>query len=325
MNKPTNKTLILGAGINNLVFPEGHFLCSWESFTKYFFNTVSPKNIPSTILMEETIRNISLGAVKSKKASRIEQDILFNIAENVKNSSQHQGKKNFDWILSNESITDIISLNFNLPFGIDNFVRGNEIEVKDQRIEFLNNCQFWKLKDESKSKIRFWFPHGNVSNPEQMVFGAHRYKSQTSYLSELFTSLKNEERNILSSAKKTQLKQEFLLKKLSNRDGFSWLAPFFYNELYFLGTSISADEWAMWSALTLRLRNFAKLENRKYEHPIFHMRSGTQNDTSYPHFIQPLYDPSMSYDDQWKKLEQDFRKEINTHCSQSKKNNKRPR
>ena len=275
--------------------------------------------------MEETIRSISLGNLKSKKASHIERNILRNIAENIKNASQHQRKYDFDWILSNDSITDVICLNFNLPFGLDDLVRGNEIKVKDQRIEFLNNCQFWKLKDESKSKIRFWFPHGNVSNPEQMVFGAYRYKSQTSYLSELFTSLKKEERNILSSTKKTQLKQEFLLKKLSNSDGFSWLAPFFYNELYFLGTSISADEWAMWSALTLRLRNFAKMENRKYEQPIFHMRSGNQNDTSYPQFIQPLYDPSMSYDDQWKKLEQDFRKEINAHRSQSKKNNKSPR
>ena len=99
----------------------------------------------------------------------------------------------------------------------------------------------------------------------------------------------------------------------------SWLIPFFYNDVYVLGSSLSMSEWDIWSALTLRNRNFAKKENRKYEHPIFHMRSGTQNDTSYPHFIQPLYDPSMSYDDQWKKLEQDFRKEINAHRSQSKK------
>lgn len=68
------------------------------------------------------------------------------------------------------------------------------------------------------------------------------------------------------------------------------------------------SEWDLWSALAFRRRNFAKLENRKYEHPIFHMRSGNQNDTSYPQFIQPLYDPSMSFDAQWKKLKEDFSK-----------------
>jgi hypothetical protein len=310
MKKITNKTLIIGSGINNLIFPSNHFLCSWDNFTRHFFNAKSNPYAPATLLMEDCIRKVAIGTAKSKKATVIEDVILRNIASAIKNENLSKDKSEFKWILENKSITDIICLNFNFPFGIDEFEIVNNVDVKLNQIETLNNCQYWRIKGDKNCKIRFWFPHGNILCPDRMVFGTFRYKSQTSYLGELFVKLKTSETNYFSDKdfKEKKINQKHLLDYQSKQKGFSWLSPFFYNELYFLGTSISPDEWAIWSAITLRFRNFSKKENRKYENSIYHMRSGKDAEKGYPHFIQPLYSPTLSYDEQWKMLEEDFSK-----------------
>lgn len=329
MNKPTNKTLILGAGINNLVFPSTHFLCNWENFTKHFFNAVSNDHSPATLLMEACIRQNELGMKRSKSATDIELLILQNIANEIDNESQFQCKHSFDWIFENKSVTDIICLNFNLPFGLkkEDFRLEKDFISSNKSRENFNNYQCWTAAKARNHEIRFWFPHGSLLNTKFIVFGAFKYMKQTAYIKNLFEKLKKRERNIMSVLNNDSIEynERINLNFNSTEEEMSWLIPFFYNEIYVLGSSLSMNEWDIWSALTLRVRNFARIENRKYEKPIFHMRSGNQNDSNYPQFIQPLYDPSMSYDDQWKKLEADFRKEIDNKASQSKKNNKSPR
>lgn len=329
MYKPTNKTIILGSGVNNLLFQAEHFFCTWNNFTKHFFNAVSHDHSPATLLMEACIRQNELGIKHSKSANDIELLILQNIANEIENESHVQCKQSFDWIFENKSVTDIICLNFNFPFGLEkeDFRPEKDFISSKKSRENFNNYQCWTAAKARNHEIRFWFPHGSILYPKFIVFGAFRYMKQTEYIKNLFEKLKKRERNIITEIAKDTIEYNERVNSNFNstEEEMSWLIPFFYNEVYVLGSSLSMNEWDIWSALTLRIRNFAKLENRKYEHPIFHMRRGTQNDTSYPTFIQPLYDPSMSYDDQWKKLEQDFRKEINTQRSQSKKNNKRPR
>jgi hypothetical protein len=311
MKKITNKTLIIGSGINNLMYPTNHFLCSWPNFTRHFFHSVSGDNSPATLLMEGCIRQNAIGNRNSRDAAEMEKIILENIALQIKSSEVCLEPNELDWILNFQGITDIICLNFNLPFGLtkDDLTTGNKSLNPKRERETYNNFQFWTSKKANNHKIRFWFPHGNILNPHFMVFGAFRYMKQNAYINHLFRNLKKRERLIFKNSiqkSESDLASNGMLENRLHETDISWLNPFFFNELYFLGTSISTDEWDLWSALTLRIRNFNKSENRKYEHPIFHMRSGGLKDTSYPQFIQPLYDTEMSFNEQWKKLKEDF-------------------
>ncbi len=210
----------------------------------------------------------------------------------------------FDWILTNKTVTDIICLNFNPPFNLkwSDFIHFKRPkEVLNNNREFRNNCEYYQLKNKFACTIRFWFPHGVSKSIESMVLGTHRYCIQTSVIAHLFSHLKQREVGLM----KRNESAPSLKSKILN-DPFSWIEPFIVNELYFLGCSLSNAEWDLWSALAFRRRNFAKLENRKYENPIFHMRSGCNQGSSYPQFIQPLYDPTLSYHEQWKKLKADF-------------------
>ncbi len=51
-----------------------------------------------------------------------------------------------------------------------------------------------------------------------------------------------------------------------------------------------------------------EIKNSKFEQAIYHMRYKSDKSVSYPDFIQPLFDTTMGYDDQWKMLEEDFSK-----------------
>ena len=263
--------------------------------------------------MEGCIRQNALGNRNSRDASEMEKIILENITEEIKSSPVCFKPNELDWILNCERITDIICLNFNLPFGLtkDDLIFGNKTLNSKKERERYNNFQFWTSSKARNHEIRFWFPHGSILNQHFMVFGAFRYMKQNAYVNHLFRNLKKRERLILKNSDQNSELDLGSIGMLDNKlheTDISWLNPFFYNELYFLGTSISTNEWDLWSALTLRIRNCNKSENRKYENPIFHMRHGCKQASSYPQFIQPLYDPSMSYSEQWDKLKDDFSK-----------------
>ena len=316
------KTLVVGAGLNARIYGNQCYLSSWGNFLEHFYLKTMSKNVPSSLAIEEKIRDLTLFSSEEHQALKWEKMILNEMKKEMSQNTKSICEDTFDWILKNPKISDIICLNFNPPFDLKwsdfHLLDKQKAVVKNKRA-FRNNCEYYKLNEKFKCNIRFWFPHGVAKSTATMVFGSHRYCGQTSVISRLFSHLKKRETEIIDGDNKKISLQSKILEH-----PFSWLDSFIFNELYFLGCSLSHAEWDLWSALAFRRRNFAKKENRKHEQPIFHMRSGNQHDTSYPRFIQPLYDPSMSYDDQWKKLEQDFRKEINTQRSQSKKNNKSP-
>ena len=303
------KTIVVGAGLNAHLYGPDHFLSSWGNFMRRFNMVSLADNTPASFAMETNIRYISNHSNNKNKASQIEDSILKEIKDVIEHDERSkESEKNVNWILQNHSVTDIICLNFNPPFHL----KWSELEMvendsneKLHHREFRNNCNYYVLRNrpDGVGNIRFWFPHGASKCMDTIVFGAHRYCSQTSVIPALFEKVKIEERK-----ESKEKKDESLLIKKRLSKPHSWLEPFLYNELYFLGCSLSHSEWDLWSAIAFRRRNFAKKENSKFEQAIYHMRSKSDKSASYPHFIQPLYSPTLSYDEQWKMLEEDFSK-----------------
>ena len=307
------KTLILGAGINNYEFDKMHYLCSWDGFSRKFFNAPSIKGTPATLIIENCIRNTELGSKIEYQASNIEKNILDNIAKEIDRAvkqDRYEGG-DYEWILKNKEITDIICLNFYPPFGLNfDILKRNYYDTKVRKSrEYKNNCLYWTLKDPQKSHIRFWFPHGSIYDSKNMILGAYRYMKQTSYVSNLFGQLKKREREIFNNINEADPKID-LLTPSKTETSYSWLIPFLYNELFFLGTRISTDEWAIWSAITLRVRNFTKKKNQKYEQPIYQMQYGNALNEVYPPFIKPLFHQNIPYENQWDMLKKEFEKNI---------------
>ena len=306
------KTLILGAGINNYEFDKMHYLCSWDGFFRKFFNATSIRGTPATLIVENCIRNTELGSKIEYQASNVEKNILDNIAKEIDRAIKEDRYKveDYEWILKNKEITDIISLNFYPPFGLTFDDLNCKLYSKEssRSREFKNNCLYWTLKDPQKSHIRFWFPHGCINDSENMILGAYRYMKQTAYISHLVKQLKKREREIFNNIKSEPAQKIDLLTPSKSETIYSWLIPFYYNELFFLGTSISTDEWAIWSAITLRIRNFTKKKNQKYELPIYQMQYGNDLNEIYTPFIKPLFHQTITYDNQWDMLKKEFEK-----------------
>jgi hypothetical protein len=301
-----SKTIVVGAGLNAHIYGAHSYLSSWNNFLEHFYLMSMNRDIPGSLSMEEKIRDISNFSEEARQAHEWEGKILKEMKSEMSQKTDAICDDSFEWILTDKTITDIICLNFNPPFNLkwsDLKHSKRPKEVVNNNREFRNNCEFYHLKNKLNCTIRFWFPHGVSKSIDSMVLGTHRYCAQTSVIADLFSQIKQREVGLM---KKNE--SAMSLKSKILRDPFSWLEPFIVNELYFLGCSLSHAEWDLWSALALRRRNFAKLENRKYENPIFHMRHGCKQASSYPQFIQPLYDPSMSYSEQWEKLKEGFSK-----------------
>ncbi len=305
------KTIIVGAGLNAHLYGPQHFLSSWGNFMSRFNMVSLADNIPASFAMENNIRHISNHSHDEKRASQIEDSILKEIKDVIEHDKlSKKSEKDLSWILKNHSVTDFICLNFNPPFDLkwselEMVENDNNDKLHDR--EFRNNCNYYVLRNrpDGVENIRFWFPHGVSKCIDTIVFGAHRYCNQTAVIPELFEKVKIEERK---EGKGNGDEGLFIEKRL--KKPHSWLEPFLYNELYFLGCSLSHAEWDLWSALAFRRRNFAKKENSKFEQAIYHMRYQSEKNASYPYFIQPLFDPTIGYEDQWKMLKCRFEKEI---------------
>jgi hypothetical protein len=82
----------------------------------------------------------------------------------------------------------------------------------------------------------------------------------------------------------------------------TWFSKIVQNPVLILGASMSDFEWAMWSAIVYKYRNFAKPTNKQYFYPIFQMMEVKSENQTKNTWIQPLF-TDMSYDKQWEQLE----------------------
>ena len=187
-------------------------------------------------------------------------------------------------------VSDVISLNFDeIPELLLNRTEGVSLS------KFKNDSSF---KKESKTSytylstryktvyfgknetIRFWHPHGIISNKKSIVLGLHRYAHMVE--------------NGL------RIRNHHLKAKRNNNQDNTWYDKLLNNPIIILGAGMSQSEWDLWFALTSRNRT----NGEKY--PIFQMRECECKNDAQLQWFEPLF-TGMTFDEQWKELEKLFK------------------
>jgi len=194
-------------------------------------------------------------------------------------------------IFNQKKVSDVISLNFD---EIPELLLGKQKEVKVGKFE--NDSSFSKSSKDSyaylssrfksfkigeKGTIRFWHPHGIISNNKSIVLGVHRY-----------SQMLNE---------KIRMRNHQLKEKRGNSSDTTWYNCLIDNPVIILGAGMSPTEWDMWFALTSKNRaNGTKTQ-------IFQMRECECKKDHRHEWFEPLF-RGMSFKEQWEELDKLFKK-----------------
>ena len=192
-------------------------------------------------------------------------------------------------IFNPKKVSDVISLNFD---EIPELLLAELKEVKAGKFDNFSSfsksskdsyaylsTRFKSFKFGEKDIIRFWHPHGIISNNKSIVLGVHRY-----------SHMLNE---------KIRIRNHHLKEKRERSLDSTWYNCLVDNPVIILGAGMSPTEWDMWFALTSRNRANGD------KHPIFQMRECECKNDAQHQWFQPLF-TGMDFKEQWEELEKLF-------------------
>jgi hypothetical protein len=193
-------------------------------------------------------------------------------------------------IFNPDKVSDVISLNF------DEIPEWLLVDQKSAKLKgFKNDSSFSQESNDSyaflstryksiefaKNKtIQFWYPHGSIDKSKSIILGLHRYAHMV--------------KNGL------KIRNHHMRAKRNNSKENTWYNRLLENPVLILGAGMSPTEWDIWFALTSRERANGKSQ------PIFQMRECECKKDAQHEWFQPLF-TGMTFDQQWKKLEELFK------------------
>ena len=297
-------TVILGSGFHREALGDHSILSDWKALLSKLGNSdyVSGNFILDfeKNVLTQTLKNIQ---DKSLQAHEVEKKELAILVDAI--------KKEQEWILNNSDrfsypelfktnrISDVISLNFDTvaekllkgPRKKTHFLNQSSFHIKTKSDKLSDsfitrNTSFEEVDNSNGGIVRFWHPHGTIDNSKHIVLGLSKYAKLVSSTLTIRDHYKAVENNG------------------SNRE-ITWFSQIYNNPVLILGASMSQMEWAMWTAIVHRCRNFAKSENKEYEYGIFQMQQDVDIKGKHNDWFEPLF-YNMSFKEQWEKLETIF-------------------
>ena len=284
-------TIILGSGFHQHFLGKDSILSSW----KLLLQKLSPETKLSGEYHLDFEKIIEAKKIPCEDSSKTEERLI-NCVKELLQKEQECILSDFKdcyptWLFNPKYVSDVISLNFDeIPELLLNRTEGVSLS------EFKNDSSFkkasktsyaflstrYKTLDFGKNEsIRFWHPHGIISNKKSIVLGLHCY----AHMVENGLRIRN---------------HNMKAKRNDNQDN-TWYDKLLDNPIIILGAGMSQSEWDLWLALTSRNRTNDK------KHPIFQMRECECKNDAQHQWFEPLF-TGMTFDEQWKKLEKLFKK-----------------
>lgn len=290
-NKNHRFTIILGSGFHRHFIGQDSILSSWELLLQ--------KLSPETKLTGEYHLDFEKIIETTKKPfedSRKTEQRLIKCVKELLKKEQEKIIENCSscyptWLFNPKYVSDVISLNFDeIPELLLNRTEGVSLS------EFKNDSSFKKVSKTSyvflstryktldfgkTESIRFWHPHGMISNKKSIVLGLHRYAHMVE--------------NGL------RIRNHHMKAKRNNNQDNTWYDKLLDNPIIILGAGMSQSEWDLWFAVTSRNRTNGDI------HPIFQMRECECKNDAQHQWFEPLF-TGIKFDQQWKELEKLFTK-----------------
>jgi hypothetical protein len=299
-NQPSKFVILLGSGFHINHTNEISCLNNWNLLLK----SVS-SNFESSGNYLLDFEKIILEQISNSTAQNQENLLLKNISSKIKDAEKSALDNNVNnypsFIFNPDYVSDVISLNFDTV--AENLCKillkaklkkRGYVKIADKlgKDALLHQTTKYKILEFPDGKtITFWYPHGSVLKPSGMILGARKYGQHINCVERLRKHSKAEAR--------------------INQKNDTWYDKLTHNPILILGASISRNEWDIWSSIVNRERNFFKKNNSAYRKPIFQMRSQLCkmefDDSTNKKWFEPLFDETLSYKDQWHKLETLFK------------------
>ena len=263
-NQAPKICLVIGAGIHRLLnkMPNGTSyeaavrLSSWNGLMDNV-NSEFSKKYPLPLVWELSVQDADeLEMGDSLPTHKKENKLLQALSQEIKSSediifaNQNLFKQYSPLIrvLNSGCVSDVISLNFDLIaerlFSNAPFTDANQNTILVSRMS-ANRI----LVGENNHSIRFWHPHGDRTNNEQLILGPWRYGQVLVEMNETRNTIKQDE------------KMDYdLFKQRVFASPNNWLELMMFRPLVFLGTGLDQADLTMWHALLIRQRNYAKAE-----------------------------------------------------------------
>lgn len=297
-NENIKFTVILGSGYHKEALGDYSILSNWKALLSKLSNSNNfSKNL--TLEFEKKIRTRT--SQNKKAASLIEKKELDHIASHIIYEQ--------NWILSQEDrfvypnvfnpkyVSDVISVNFDyiaeektkkwLNYN-KNITWQNQSSFSEKKTNSIYRYTSYRgVKNKDGEEIRFWYPHGSVhgrNKDKNIVLGTYRYSNLVSYLFRIRRHYKDLERQKIKD--------------------LTWYSQFIENPVIFLGASVSEAEWALWTAMVYKKRNYSKSSNSRFEYKSFQMMDIKEN-YSNDFWNEPLF-YNIDFKSQWEKLEELF-------------------
>lgn len=282
-------TIILGSGFHQQFLQKDSILSSWE----LLLQILSPKTKLTGDYHLDFEKIIESKKITCEDSNKTEERLI----KCVKGLLQKEQERVIEdcnncyplWLFNPKYISDVVSLNFDeIPELLLN--RGDEVSLSD----FRNDSSFKNASKTSyaylitryktiafgkNESIRFWHPHGIISNKKSIVLGLHRYAHMVE--------------NGL------RIRNHHMKAKRNNTNDNTWYDKLLSNPVIMLGAGMSQSEWDLWFALTSRNRTNGD------KNPIFQMRECECKNDAQHQWFEPLF-TGMTFEQQWKQLEQLF-------------------
>jgi len=283
-------TIILGSGFHQHALKKDTILSSWELLLNKLCSDIKLTgqyhlDFERIIQTKKLIHEDSYET--EKKVIKCIQKIIKDEQKNV--IKEYSNCYPLD-IFNPKKVSDVISLNFD---EIPELLLTYKKEVKDGKFDNYSSLsksskdsyaylstRFKSFKFSEKGIIRFWHPHGIISNNKSIVLGVHRY----SYMLNENIRIRN---NHLKEKRKRYLDT-------------TWYKSLVENPVLILGAGMSPTEWDMWFALTSRERANGKTQ------PIFQMRECECKHDAQHEWFEPIF-TGMDFNEQWTELEKLFK------------------
>jgi hypothetical protein len=286
--------LVIGAGFHHqfLDSPDPKFnkLKQWPCLLDFIKKKAKASftNSTNSILDFEKIIIDYNRIHKTKKiAYLIENKLLGDIKEEFKqltNDSDLKIKSNVLSIFNHEIISDVLNLNFDLivekKFAEHTLSKSISKYPKKMDLNKKTDDQYRKING-----IRFWHPHGDITNSSSMVLGLRKYGLQIKKLEKFRNNYKANGEN-----------------KLHNFIEKNWMEVIMNKPLIIIGASLNQNEQDILFAIVNKKRNFIKSNDANPDHRsyVFQML-GMNEKSNLGELAIPLF-PNTNFDDQWKKL-----------------------
>jgi hypothetical protein len=289
-DKSIKFTLILGSGFHRQAQKKNSILSSWS----LLLSTLK-KEVQLTDQYHLDFEKI----IQSEKpvsddSSKTESDVIKRVQDLIKSQQDRIIDESTNCypmrVFNPNKVSDVISLNFD---EIPELLLGKQKDVKVGK--YINESSFKKSSKNAydflstrykpvifndKKIIRFWHPHGVITNNKSIVLGAHRYAKMVS--------------NTI------RIRNHHLMEKKANAADNTWYKCLIDNPVIIIGAGMSPSEWDMWYALASRDRT------NGISKPIFQMRECECKKDAQHQWFEPLF-TGMTFDQQWKKLEELFK------------------